>query len=345
MSRISDLLEKLQASPCVSGSEQKLESCIPPLPSEIHSDSYGNLWFCKKSKFPGAKKIVLEAHRDEIGLCVAKILDGGFVSVSFCGGIDPDILPSEEFIIYGKKRITAIAASVPPHLKNQDKDASPLTEKDILLDTGFSSKKELETIVSVGDPVHFAAPCLELTNGKILSRGLDNKVGVLALLLTYEILSETEHEIYFLLSTAEETTSNGSRAICRKIRPDLAIVVDAGFSYCEGLDPSKCIQMGKGAAVSFTDTLSRQLTKTIIRIAKKNELPLQIICEPGGTGTSATVLQLQNGGIPCAVISIPILNMHTSSEIVLEKDIWDTANLLCAIVADKHIDSEESFHE
>ena len=104
---------------------------------------------------------------------------------------------------------------------------------------------------------------------------------------------------------------------------------------------TKCIRMGYGPSVSVTDTLSPAMTDFVMNTAKTNGLPLQIVCEPGGTGTSATAVQLRDNGIPCAVLSIPISNMHTPSEIVKISDLEATTELLLAICHEEALPTKE----
>ena len=120
------------------------------------------------------------------------------------------------------------------------------------------------------------------------------------------------------------------------------MILDAGFARAPGLDATHCIEMGKGPSISYTDTLSRKASNWVKKCAQDQSIRLQVIAEPGGTGTSATAFQLENGGVPCAVISIPIHNMHTPSEIVLESDIADTANLIKILLSDHDIPREEA---
>ena len=137
--------------------------------------------------------------------------------------------------------------------------------------------------------------------------------------------------LIFLLSAGEETLSFGVKKFLSCHQVDAAIIIDAGFAYSEGLDRTRCILSGGGPSVSVTDTLSEDMTNWVISEAKDNKIPLQIICEPGGTGTSATAVQIQNNGIPSAVVSIPIFNMHTTSEIVSMADVKATVELLKAL--------------
>ena len=115
-------------------------------------------------------------------------------------------------------------------------------------------------------------------------------------------------------------------------------MVDAGFAQTKGLDSDRCIRMHYGPSVSIADTLSLKLAKWVIRCAGQNEIALQTVVEPGGTGTSATALQMRLGGIPCALISIPLKYMHTPSEIVSIKDIDSTAKLLCTLLEQDHLE-------
>lgn len=330
MSKIFDLICDLQNTPCVSGAESIFSDHLPECFKTAKKDRFGNLFYIKKSTKRDAPKILVEAHRDEIGLCVNSILSGGFVSAVPCGGFDLSSLSGEDFIIFGKERIRAVAAALPPHLAK--KDEKDVQKGEILLDTGLLSFKETSALISIGDLVHFSATPKYLSNHLIISRGLDNKASVAALHSACEESIDTDAEICFLYSSGEETSSYGVKTFCREYKPDLAIVVDVGFGYNDGLDKSSCIVMGSGPSISFSDTLSVPMSKWAVSVAKSNGIPYQIICEAGGTGTSATAIQTSCGGVPSVVLSIPLLNMHTAAEIVDERDIFSTVQLICLLI-------------
>ena len=330
MSKILDLIFEIQKLPCVSGAERLFSHPLPDCLKDANQDQFGNFFIIKKSKNKGAPKILIEAHRDEIGLCVKEILGGGFVSALPCGGFDLSIIPGTDFIVFGKEPIRAVASAIPPHLAKKGENSEKKCE--ILLDTGLLSKEAVSRVISVGDLVHFAAGPIHLSDHIISSRGLDNKASVAALLYALDEISDCNAELCFLFSSGEESSSYGVKTFCKAYQPDLAIVVDVGFGYSDGLDRSSCIEMGKGPSISFTDTLSVSMSKWAVRVATNHALPFQIICESGGTGTSATAIQTSCGGVPSLVLSIPLLNMHTSSEIVDEKDILATSELICALI-------------
>ncbi len=328
-------LQKMQSSPCVSGREFSLSAflCAEYASGfdEAGTDSAGNCFFYKKGKKENLPTVLLEAHMDEVGVCVKELWEGGFVSIEPCGGLDTAILPGTEFFIFGKKTCRAIATAKPPHLLSAEEQKEKLKIENIYLDTGFKTLEEMKEVLSVGDVAHYAAEPKSLNGGFLTARGLDNKAGVLAVLNAAQKISCEKCNLLVLLSAGEETTSIGVKSLCRKRKPDFAIVVDVGFAYGPGLERSKCIEMKKGPSVSITDTLSRKMSNWVLDTAKEFSLPCQVICEPGGTGTSATAIQVIDGGIPSCVISIPLKNMHTPSEIVYVGDIEKTSELLIAL--------------
>ena len=333
MSKIFQMLQELSKVQLLSGAEST--STLHEVPNFLksygaYSDSIGNLWLEKQSDAPDAKNILLEAHLDAIGLCVASITENGFLSVCACGGFDASLLPGTEFIVHSGKDYKAVATSIPPHLMKKKDAETKITLSEIYLDCGFSSKSEAQRHIMIGSTVSFAAPANALLNRRICAPSLDNKAAVIALLLTFEKLN-SKHNVFFLLSMGEETTSRGVKSAHFQRKIDLALVVDAGFSFTKGLDPDKCILMDQGPSISIADTLSRSVSSWVIQTASKTKCSLQTVVEPGGTGTSATALQLRESGIPCGVISIPLKYMHTQSEIVSEKDIELTADLLCTL--------------
>ncbi len=339
MSKIFEILDMLSRINFLSGAEStSVDHKVPELFRKYGAtvDPMGNLWIEKKSEKEDAKTILVEAHLDAIGLCVKEITDGGFISVSACGGFDVSLLPGTEFHVHSDGIYKAIASSIPPHLLKKTENKEKLTLDSIFLDCGFQTKKEAEVHVKIGAPISFAAPCKKLLNDRLCAPSLDNKAAVIALLLTVEKV-KSDHNILFMFSMGEETTSRGVKSANFPAKIDLALVVDAGFAFTKGLDADKCILMEHGPAISIADTLTRDVSTWVINTARNENKSLQVVVEPGGTGTSATALQLRNGGIPCGVISIPLKYMHTPSEIVSEKDVEQTAELLCSLLEQKVI--------
>ena len=90
-------LREISGIPCVSGREFALAEWMAdrfgPDFDESYADAAGNCVLVRKAKKQGLPKVLLEAHLDEVGVCVKEILEGGFVSVTNRGGLDVALLP------------------------------------------------------------------------------------------------------------------------------------------------------------------------------------------------------------------------------------------------------------
>ena len=66
---------------------------LEPLMDEVWIDRLGNVIGLRRCGRSNAKKLLLDAHLDEIGLIVTGIKDG-FLKFSTIGGVDPRMLPT-----------------------------------------------------------------------------------------------------------------------------------------------------------------------------------------------------------------------------------------------------------
>jgi len=69
------------------------------------------------------------------------------------------------------------------------------------------------------------------------------------------------------------------------------------------------------------------------RVADEYEIPLQIEVAPRPTGTDARAIQITREGIPTALLSIPLRNMHTPIETLAVKDVVRTGRLMAQFIA------------
>ena len=86
------------------------------------------------------KRVMLEAHIDEIGLMVKNIDENGFVSFAEIGGINPSVLPSSEVIIHGRERIYGVIGAKPPHLQSEEESEKRYKTDELFIDTGFNKE-------------------------------------------------------------------------------------------------------------------------------------------------------------------------------------------------------------
>ena len=118
---LKELIRKLSDMRGVSGFEHRITDEIKKLfdkyCDEAYTDNLGNLIAVKRCGKDNAKKIMIEAHCDEIGLMVKNIDDRGFITIVNVGGVDQRILPSLEVIVHGKRDIKGVIGAKPPHIQ------------------------------------------------------------------------------------------------------------------------------------------------------------------------------------------------------------------------------------
>ena len=324
----------------VSGFEHRYKDELLTLLSEYGdatTDKGGNYVVYKRSAKANAPLLVIDAHIDEIGMIVTKIHDGGFLSVTSIGGLDPHILQSAEVEIFGKKTIYGVITSTPPHLRAGKDNDKILKVEEVYIDTGLS-RDTLEKLVPIGTPIKFRDGFCELANDVVCSRSLDNKICCACALEAIAALSpeQMEFDVAVLLSLREESGGYvGARVGMNNITPALVISLDVNFAQAPDTSEAECAKRGEGFTVSLSAVTDRRLTKRIIGIAKYSRLPYRVIAEPNNVGMNANAIGICNAGVACADLGIPIGSMHTCAETASLRDCDSLIKLLCAVICDK----------
>lgn len=280
------------------------------------------------------KKIMIEAHLDEIGLMVKNIDDKGFISFVKIGGINPATLPAAEVFIHGKEKVFGVIGSKPPHLQTEEESKKNYKIDEMYIDTGFS-REELLGKIQIGDAITFVSKPVRLQNEKMASKSIDNRMGIWCLIECAKRLKgkDLPYELVFLAAVQEEVGLRGAKVASYSINPDAAIVIDVthGISpYTES--SSNAFPLGCGVAVGVGPNLHPSLSKALIDTAKKHEIPHVIEVCAGNSGTDAWAIQITKKGIPCALVSVPLRYMHTQVETVCMSDIEAVASTICSTI-------------
>jgi len=344
---LRDFIFSLCATPSPSGFEGRATEALEKIAADgfdlLTCDGVGNHLLVKKCNKTGAPKILIDAHFDEIGFIVTDILEGGFLRICSLGGIDAAILQASEVIIYGKERIRGVISSVPPHLRGGDEETLPEISE-LLIDTGYS-KAALERIVSIGDPVGFAAGFDTLLGDRIIGRSFDNKACGAAAIMAVRATPREElaGDVYILLSSYEETSRlGGASAAALGLLPDYAMVVDVNLARVPTTEKAETVEIGKGVSISVSAGTSVTLARATERLCKEKEIAHAMIAAPETTGTNAQSVSFAADGIPCVDIGLPLINMHTYSEIVSLDDAQSLCALISAFICDEKIASDFS---
>ena len=172
----------------------------------------------------GSPRVMLTGHVDEIGVMVVHVDDDGFVHFGAIGGWDSQVLVGQRVVLGGRGGpVPGVVGKKPIHLiKTEEKDkASKIT--DLWIDIGAANKKEAEERVRVGDAGVIACSALELPNGRIASRSIDNRIGAFVVLEALRRLAtEPPRACAVAVGTTQEeigTTGGGARTSAFHLEP------------------------------------------------------------------------------------------------------------------------------
>ncbi|MEN0002973.1 MAG: M42 family metallopeptidase [Bacteroidota bacterium] len=308
---------------------------IKPYIDEWHLDNYGTVYGVIN---PGKDyKVVIEGHADEISWFVHYISDDGFIGVIRNGGSDHQIAPSKQVNIYTKKGIVKGVFGWPAIHTRRGDDAklSPKTEN-LFIDIGANKKEEvLEKGIHVGCVVTFDDQMQILNDRYYVGRALDNRMGGFCIAEVARLLHENKIELpyslYIVNSVQEEVGLRGAEMIARTIQPNVAIVTDVTHdTYTPLVNTKKVgdVKSGKGPTVTYAPAVHNKLLDLIIDVAEAKEIPFQREAASRRTGTDTDAFAYSNGGVPSALISLPLRYMHTTVEMAHRDDVENVIRLI-----------------
>ncbi len=297
-------------------------------------DNYGSVAAVINPKSP--YKVVIEAHADEIGWSVHFITEDGFIYVERIGGSDHIIAPSKRVNIYTEKGIVKAVFGWPAiHVRRPGREEVPEL-KNIFLDCGCTSKKEVEQLgVKVGDPITFDDDFFVLNNRYFAGRAMDNRIGgfmiaqVARLLKTNKI--KLPYGLYVVNSVQEEVGLKGAEMMAHTIKPDVAIVTDVTHDSNTPMISKNLegdLKIGRGPALTKGPAIHNKLLQVVTDVAKQNKIPFQRDVAARSTGTDTESFAYSNGGVPACLIALPLRYMHTTVECVHKDDVENVIKLI-----------------
>jgi putative aminopeptidase FrvX len=331
-------LKSLSEASGVSGYEDAVRSLVReafvPLADEVRTDAMGNLIAFKGGCGEGTRRrIMLAGHMDEIGLIVT-MLDKGFLRFTQVGGFDVRTLMGQEVIVHGQRPLPGVIGSRPPHVLSAEDREKPVPMDKLFIDVGLA-QCELEKMVRVGDLVTIRRPFIELQNGLVSGKAFDDRAAVASIAVCLETLQTLAHtwDVYGVATVQEEVGLRGATTSTYGIAPDVGIAIDVGFGKQPGVGEERSIDLDKGPALCIGPNIHPVMFSELKRVAEEYEIPLQVEVDPGPTGTDARAMQVTREGIPTALLSIPLRNMHTPVETLAVKDVVRTGRLLAQFIA------------
>jgi tetrahedral aminopeptidase len=327
---VKRLLKTLTETFGPSGYEDNVRAIIraevEPLADEIRVDTLGSLIARKRPRRANgkAKKIMIAAHMDEIGLIVSHVDEKGFVRFSPIGGV------FRRYVVGGRVRFLNGVPGVIGFDRLDNVNELPTLDK-VYIDVGATSKKDCP--VQIGDVAAFDRLYSELGN-RLVAKSMDNRVGVLIAIEALRALKSTPHDVYFVFTTQEEVGTRGAATSAYGIDPDLGIALDVTPS---GDTPNALkmeMTLGKGPCIKIQDVgmlADPRIVQWMIEAAEKNRIPYQREVLLMG-GTDAQAIQLARAGVPVGCISVAVRYVHSPSEMVDFADVQNAVRLLTAVL-------------
>lgn len=338
------LLSRICEAPGAPGFEIQIRELVlkelKGLADKVRVDNMGNVIALKKGR-SSKKKSMAAAHMDEIGFIVTHIDDNGFVRFNPLGGFDPKTLTSQRVIIHGKKDVIGVMGCKPIHIMSPEERGKSLKLSDYFIDLGMT-KKEVEKIVNIGDPITRRSELLEL-GSCVNVKSLDNRVSVFVLLEALRAIKKSRRkpafDFYAVFTVQEEVGIRGANVSALEIQPDFGFGLDTTIAFdTPGSQPQERVtSLGDGAGIKIMDS-STICDYRMVAFMKKTATAKKIKWQPeilnaGGTDT-AGIQRMTPGGSIAGAISIPTRHIHQSIEMSDKKDIEECIKLLAACVCD-----------
>jgi putative aminopeptidase FrvX len=296
----------------------------------------------------GGPTLAIMGHIDEIGVMVRHIDDKGYLRIGGVGGWDPTILAGQRVDVLGRGgRLPGVVGKKPIHLMDNDERGKAPELKDLFIDIGAASEEEARGLVREGDVAVIAAEPVELPNGRLASRALDNRLGCFIALRAAQLVAEAggaPGDVFAVASVQEETDLAGARAVAFELEPAAAIVVDVTFASDQpGVDADRVgkRELGSGPSFGRGAMLHPRLFELLVEAAEAESIAYTVEAHARFTGTDADAVHLTRAGIPTVTVGVPTRYLHSPSELVQLSDVEAAARVIAAAAA--RLDGDVSF--
>jgi len=314
--------------------------------ADVGSDTLGSS-FARVAAGEGAISLALVGHIDEIGVAITNIEESGLLSFTTIGGIAPETLHGQRLEIATREgRIPAVISRRRPSPESV-RERPKLELSDLHIDIGASSREDAERLVRPGDAGVWVGPPVELPNGRLVSKALDNRLGAYIVLEAARRIAEARRarvDVVAVAAVQEEVGLYGARTAAYGLDPDVAIAVDVtpATDYPGG-DPRRAgrIELGMGAMIARGPTMNKHVTELLGEVADANGIAHGYEVYTRTTSTDADEIHLTRAGVPTGLISIPTRYLHSPNEMCDLADIEAIVQLIVAFA--ERLASDHSF--
>lgn len=286
-------------------------------------DKMGNLIVHKKGC---GRRVMLDAHMDEVGFIVTYIKEDGGIRFAPVGGIDLRIIVSKR-VVFGRNNITGVIGAKPIHHQDTEERKIPFKLKDLFIDIGTCSREETEKYIKLGDYAVFESNYVDM--GEFIKcKALDDRIG--CSVITEILKDEWKHDLYGVFTVQEEIGRRGATAAAYSVNPEISLAFEGTTCADISSDGKDYITTpGMGPAISIMDKTSaanRKLLRLIVETAEKNNIPYQYRRGTVGGNDAGSIFNSREGCIT-ATISVPTRYIHSPISMINKSDYINTVKL------------------
>jgi len=337
---IPALLETLLTTPGPSGQESRAAEAWRAAAREFgetSGDVLGSSWV-RVPGTAGGPTLAIVGHIDEIAVVVTHAGDDGLLSIRPMGGWDPHTLLGQRVDVLTRDGVVpGIVAAKSKGRRRPGEERKPLEHSDLVLDLGAKDGNEARSLVRPGDAAVVTGAPLELPNGRVASRSLDNRIGCyVALEVARRVAAEggTPGDVVGVAAVQEEVGDfAGSRTTAFSIEPEVALAVDVTHATdARGGEPEEEGErkLGSGPAIGRGPSLQPAVFELLWSTAEAEGIACSVDVSRGTTWTDADAVYVSRRGVATGLVSVPLRYMHTPVELVQLDDIEAAVRLIVA---------------
>ncbi|HEY2573094.1 MAG TPA: M20/M25/M40 family metallo-hydrolase, partial [Verrucomicrobiaceae bacterium] len=320
--------------------QKKWAAYVRQFADRVENDAYGNAWATLEGSAKKPKRIMLEAHADEIGYMVKTVTKDGYLNVDRIGGSDVATARGRRIDILGDKGVVrGIMGNTAIHIRDREDEKAPKVHE-LYVDIGAKSAKEVTAAgVRVGHAAVYADGAEFVGKNLILGRALDNRMGGFIIAQVMKRLRARKTRIGSTViavnAVQEEVGGHGAKMVTHRLMPDVAVCLDVTHATdTPGIDSAKHgeVKLGSGPSITHGTCNHPLVVERLMRAATKAKVKIQHESSSRYSGTDTDEIFRVQHGIPSGLISLPLRYMHSVVELANLQDVDEVIRVLEAFV-------------
>src|SRR5687767_3911832 len=263
--------------------QRKWAEYVRNFADEVENDAYGTAWATLKGSGKKPRRVMLEAHVDEIGYIVKHITKEGFLRVDRIGGSDTATARGRRLDFLGDNGVVrGIVGNTAIHLRKDNLGDEKIPKiHELYVDVGVSSDEEVKKLgLRVGHPAVYSDAVETFGHDRLVGRALDNRLGgfIIAQVLARLAKKKPRSTVIAVNAVQEEIGGHGAKMVAHRLAPDVAIVLDVTHATdTPGIEHAIHgeVKLGGGPSVTHGTCNHPNVMKRIMEVAKKRHIPLQ----------------------------------------------------------------------